>query len=155
MARKDMPASRERRMRRAAARKGLAVRKLERGQDRGRYQLIDPEFGGPRTSPSRAHPESFSLEEAERYVERDVGCNRAKPVLHRADLEPARATVERVHRCNAANAYCTLRIYRGRSVRPIRNLSMAWAAWRPSRIAHTTRLWPRRMSPARTPSCGP
>ena len=69
MAQKDMPASRERRMRRAAARRGLAVRKLERGPDRGRYQLIDPEFGTARTSPSRTHPHSFSLEEAEAYVE--------------------------------------------------------------------------------------
>jgi hypothetical protein len=69
MAQKDMPASRERRMRRAAARKGLAVRKLERGKDRGRFQLIDPEFGGPRKSPDRVHPVSFSLEEAESYVD--------------------------------------------------------------------------------------
>jgi hypothetical protein len=68
MAQKDMPASRERRLRRAAARKGLAVRKLERGPDRGRYQLIDPEFGTPRSSLSRTHPHSFSLEEAEGYV---------------------------------------------------------------------------------------
>jgi hypothetical protein len=56
-------------MRRAAARKGLAVRKVERGPDRGRYQLIDPEFGTPKPSASRAHPHSFSLEEAEGYVE--------------------------------------------------------------------------------------
>ena len=63
-----MPASRERRLRRVATRKGLAVRKLERGHDRGRYQLIDPEFGTPRASPNRTHPHSFSLEEAERYV---------------------------------------------------------------------------------------
>jgi hypothetical protein len=69
MAQKDMPASRERRMRRAAARKGLAVRRLERGPDRRRYQLIDPEFGTPRASSNRAHPTSFSLEEAEEYVE--------------------------------------------------------------------------------------
>ena len=69
MAQKDMPASRERRLRRAAARKGLAVRKLERGPDRGRYQLVDPAFGTPRASPSRTHPQSFSLEEAEGYVE--------------------------------------------------------------------------------------
>jgi hypothetical protein len=69
MAQKDMPASRERRLRRSAARKGLAVRKLERGQDRGRYQLLDPEFGTAKTSPSREHPTSFSLEEAERCVE--------------------------------------------------------------------------------------
>jgi hypothetical protein len=38
--------------------------------------------------------------------------------------------------------------HRGSSVEPIRNLSTACAAWRPSRIAHTTSDWPRRMSPA-------
>jgi len=37
---------------------------------------------------------------------------------------------------------------RGRSDRPIRNSSTARAACRPSRMAQTTRLWPRRMSPA-------
>jgi hypothetical protein len=68
MAQKDMPVSRERRLRRAAARRGLAVRKVERGHDRGRYRLIDPEFGSARSSQSRTHPISFSLEEAERYV---------------------------------------------------------------------------------------
>jgi hypothetical protein len=68
MAQKDMISARERRLRRAAARKGLAVRKVERGQDRGRYQLIDPEFGSARSSRSRTHPVSFSLEEAERYI---------------------------------------------------------------------------------------
>jgi hypothetical protein len=70
MAQKDMPAARERRLRRAAARKGLGVRKLERGKERGRYQLIDPEFGTPQASPSRQHPASFSLEEAESYVDK-------------------------------------------------------------------------------------
>ena len=69
MAQKDTPASRERRLRRAAARKGLAVRKLERGKERGRYQLLDPEFGTAKTSPSREHPTSFSLDEAEQYVD--------------------------------------------------------------------------------------
>jgi len=68
MAQKDMPSARERRLRRAAARKGLAVRKVQRGQDRGRYQLLDPVFGGARRSPSRTHPTSFSLEEAETYI---------------------------------------------------------------------------------------
>jgi hypothetical protein len=37
---------------------------------------------------------------------------------------------------------------RGRVVVPIRNLSTADAAWRPSRIAQTTSDCPRRMSPA-------
>ncbi len=37
---------------------------------------------------------------------------------------------------------------RGRSLAPIRNSSTARAAWRPSRIAHTTSDCPRRMSPA-------
>jgi hypothetical protein len=68
MAQKDMIPARERRLRRAAARKGLAVRKVERGHDRGRYRLIDPEFGSARSSQSRTHPISFSLDEAERYV---------------------------------------------------------------------------------------
>ena len=40
------------------------------------------------------------------------------------------------------------RRHRGSAVAPIRNLSMAWAHWRPSRIAQTTSDWPRRMSPA-------
>src|SRR5262249_19725325 len=38
--------------------------------------------------------------------------------------------------------------YRGRSVFPIRNVSIERAHSRPSRIAHTTSDWPRRMSPA-------
>ena len=37
---------------------------------------------------------------------------------------------------------------RGSSDAPIRNSSTARAHWRPSRIAHTTSDWPRRMSPA-------
>ena len=41
-----------------------------------------------------------------------------------------------------------LRAYRGRSVFPIRKRSIACAQSRPSRIAHTTSDWPRRMSPA-------
>ena len=32
--------------------------------------------------------------------------------------------------------------------RPVRKASTSWAHWRPSRIAQTTRDWPRRMSPA-------
>ena len=36
---------------------------------------------------------------------------------------------------------------RGSSVTPIRASSTARAHWRPSRMAQTTRLWPRRMSP--------
>ena len=38
--------------------------------------------------------------------------------------------------------------YRGSRLDPIRNASMARAHCRPSRIAHTTKDWPRRMSPA-------
>ena len=37
---------------------------------------------------------------------------------------------------------------RGNALVPIKNSSTALAACRPSRMAHTTRLWPRRMSPA-------
>ena len=68
MAQKDMLSARERRLRRAAARKGLSIRKLRRGQDRGRYQLVSPDFDATRTSQDRTHPHSFSLEEAERYI---------------------------------------------------------------------------------------
>ena len=39
-------------------------------------------------------------------------------------------------------------LYRGSVDAPIRNSSTARAHWRPSRMAHTTSDWPRRMSPA-------
>jgi len=68
MAQKDMLSARERRLRRVAERKGLSLRRLRRGQDRGRYLLIDPEFDAAMRSPDRRHSHSFSLEEAERYV---------------------------------------------------------------------------------------
>jgi hypothetical protein len=68
MAQKDMLSARERRLRRAAARKGLAIRKASRGQDCGRYVVVDPDFGGAVRSQSRTHPYSFSLEEAEQYI---------------------------------------------------------------------------------------
>ena len=68
MAQKDMLSARERRLRRVAERKGLSLRRLRRGQDRGRYMLIDPEFDAAMRSPDRRHPHSFSLEEAERFV---------------------------------------------------------------------------------------
>ena len=68
MAQKDMVSARERRLRRVAEHKGLSLRRLRRGQDRGRYMLIDPEFDAAMRSPDRRHPHSFSLDEAERYV---------------------------------------------------------------------------------------
>jgi len=68
MAQKDMLSARERRLRRAAARKGLSMRKVRRGQDRGRYLLVDPDFEAAKTSHDRIHPHSFSLEEAEKYI---------------------------------------------------------------------------------------
>jgi len=43
---------------------------------------------------------------------------------------------------------CTGRNYLGRLLLPIRKASTSRAHWRPSRIAHTTSDWPRRMSPA-------
>ena len=68
MAQKDMVSARERRLRRAVARKGLSLRKASRGQDRGRYLIIDPDFGGTIHSRNSKHPNSFSLEEAEQYI---------------------------------------------------------------------------------------
>jgi hypothetical protein len=76
MAMKDTPASRERRMRRAAARKGLVVRKLDHGKERGRFELRDL-GGAPAASPDRAHPATFSLEEAESYIEASDGSARS------------------------------------------------------------------------------
>lgn len=68
MSQKQMVSARERRLRRAAARKGLSIRKASRGQDRGRYLIVDPDFGGAVRSRSRIFPNSFSLEEAENYI---------------------------------------------------------------------------------------
>jgi hypothetical protein len=68
MAQKDMLSARERRLRRAATRRGLSIRKADRGQDRGRYLIVDPQFGGAKSSTNRAHPHSFSLQEAEAYL---------------------------------------------------------------------------------------
>ena len=48
----------------------------------------------------------------------------------------------------SARNFVAIRFQRGKSEKPIKNSSAARAAWRPSRIAHTTRDWPRRMSPA-------
>ena len=67
MAQKDMLSAREQRLRRVALRKGLSLRKLRRGQDRGRYLLVDPDFEAQMASSDHRHPHSFSLEEAEKY----------------------------------------------------------------------------------------
>jgi hypothetical protein len=53
-----MFSARERRLRRVAERNGLSLRRLRRGQDRGRYMLIDPEFDAAMRSPDRRHPHS-------------------------------------------------------------------------------------------------
>jgi hypothetical protein len=68
MAQKDTLSARERRLRRAAARKRLSIQKSSRGQDRGRYLVVDPDIGGALRSQSPTHPYSFSLEEAESYI---------------------------------------------------------------------------------------
>lgn len=68
MAQKDTLSARERRLRRAATRRGLSIRKADRGQDRGRYLIVDPQFGGAKSSTNRMHPNSFSLQEAEAYL---------------------------------------------------------------------------------------
>jgi hypothetical protein len=70
MAQKDMLASRERRLRRAATRRGLSIRKVDRGQDCGRYLIVDPQLGGAKSSANRLHPHSFSLQEAEDYIDK-------------------------------------------------------------------------------------
>ena len=70
MAQKDALSARERRLRRAAIRRGLSIRKVERGKDQGRYLIVDPEFGGAKSSANPAHPHSFSLQEAEEYIDK-------------------------------------------------------------------------------------
>jgi len=65
MAQKNMLSARERRLRRAAARKGLSIRKVRRGQDRGRYLVVYPDFDARMSSHNRSYPHSFSLDEAE------------------------------------------------------------------------------------------
>ena len=61
-----------------------------------------------------------------------------------------RAQPENVVPAAAGTRACvaTTMIQRGSTDDPIRNSSTARAHWRPSRIAHTTSDWPRRMSPA-------
>ncbi len=51
-------------------------------------------------------------------------------------------------RANASAPAYRKHCQRGNSLAPINTSSTARAAWRPSRMAQTTRLWPRRMSPA-------
>jgi hypothetical protein len=59
-----------------------------------------------------------------------------------------RGRTERGARERAELAALTTAAHRGNTVDPIRNLSTACAACRPSRIAHTTSDWPRLISPA-------
>lgn len=68
MAQKDMVSARERRIRRAAAHKGLSVRMMRSGHDRDRYVILNPAFGGHMRSHNPTFPASFSLEEAEAYL---------------------------------------------------------------------------------------
>ena len=69
MAEKDKAPARERRLRRAAAHKGLSIRKSTRGQDRGRFIVVDPAIDAPMRSQNPKHPNSFSLDEAETYID--------------------------------------------------------------------------------------
>ena len=77
----------------------------------------------------------------------DFPGSRRRLADHRAALADRRtvAADPADHRRQAAEQQPA---YRGSTVVPISASSIARAAWRPSRIAHTTSDWPRRMSPA-------
>ena len=62
--------------------------------------------------------------------------------------QPSVSTAQSLAARDGASADGQCGCQRGRSLNPIRNSSTARAACRPSRIAHTTSDWPRRMSPA-------
>ena len=63
---------------------------------------------------------------------------------HFGELEPEDIALPAERMCAPRRKLCQ----RGRVVLPIRVSSIERAHWRPSRIAQTTRDWPRRMSPA-------
>ena len=71
------------------------------------------------------------------------------PSLHRLALTPPPPTPpHKGEEGTLRDHLFSPRSYAGRMLEPIRKMSMERAAWRPSRIAQTTRDWPRRMSPA-------
>ena len=63
---------------------------------------------------------------------------------HFGELEPEDIALPAERMCALRRKLCQ----RGTVVLPIRVSSIERAHWRPSRIAQTTRDWPRRMSPA-------
>ena len=79
-----------------------------------------------------AHPNAIRLREF-------------KPQISQMGADKGRIKSSQNLRKSAQSAVKTLY---GRSVEPMRNLSHSLAAPRPSLKAHTTRLWPRRQSPA-------
>jgi hypothetical protein len=67
-----------------------------------------------------------------------------------SDADSSRFAAQRKRRVRIRNiegAPAPRLCQRGNLLVPIRKASTAWAHWRPSRIAQTTRDWPRRMSP--------
>ena len=78
----------------------------------------------------------------------DQGRARRARCASRTGAPAERVTRRRPAAAAGAGRSRVLKIQRGSSVEPIKNLSTACAAWRPSRMAQTTSDWPRRMSPA-------
>jgi hypothetical protein len=63
----NSPASRERRLRRTALKKGLLLRKVAEGRERGRFYIVEvdsepPKHGSP-------PPKTMTLEEAEALID--------------------------------------------------------------------------------------
>jgi hypothetical protein len=65
----NSPASRERRLRRIAARKRLVLRKVAEGRERGRF-YVEPE-GAPPWKRGQAAPVTFTLDEIEAQIAGD------------------------------------------------------------------------------------
>jgi hypothetical protein len=126
-------------------------------------RLYANESGGQRVF-RRLHREMVCrLGAASRAITRSfIRCRLGERLVSRSDKAFRRHSVVA---CKRSHAFTSLRlqavsctasddIYLGSWLNPIRNVSTACAAWRPSRIAQTTSDWPRRMSPqANTLDC--
>ena len=142
--RADHRADRPRRRFRLAAR--------QRTHRRAGRAAADPAVARPRHAGNRTAVESGPAGAAAGSAARPTPKPRAIRSRRSSSGRAGRTRRDRHSRSSrafSADAVCGLLAdQRGSVVDPIRNLSTEWAHWRPSRIAHTTSDWPRRMSPA-------
>ena len=142
------------------------LRHLPGGLDRGSSAAPRPRApaGGARPRPARMRGPVGRAPAGDRSVKRDrtdqlavipgrttrIGVSRCPSESSGATRTPATAPEPSglIPDRALSRPSGTTAAQRGRAETPIRNSSTARAAWRPSRIAHTTSDWPRRMSPA-------